>query len=58
MTVLKGMVERVGDEAWWLHHVIGPWDMAAEVRGLVDLSTDIYDRPSSSTTSCASAPTG
>ena len=24
MTVLKGMVEKVGDEAWWLHHVIGP----------------------------------
>ena len=45
MTVLKGMVEKVGDEAWWLHHVIGPWDMAAEIRGLVDLSMDIYDRP-------------
>ncbi len=39
------MVEKVGDEAWWLHHVIGPWDMAAEIRGLVDLSMDIYDRP-------------
>jgi hypothetical protein len=45
MTVLEGMVERVGDEAWWLHHVVGPWDMAAEIRGLVELSTDIYDRP-------------
>ena len=45
MTVLKGMTEKVGDNAWWLHHVIGPWDMAAEVRGLVDLSMDIYDRP-------------
>ena len=45
MTVMKGMVEKVGDEAWWLHHVIGPWDMAAEIRGLVDLSMDIYDRP-------------
>ena len=45
MSVMKGMVEKVGDEAWWLHHVIGPWDMAAEVRGLVDLSMDIYDRP-------------
>ena len=45
MTVLKGMTEKVGDEAWWLHHVIGPWDMAAEIRGLVDLSMDIYDRP-------------
>ena len=45
MTVLKGMTEKVGDNAWWLHHVIGPWDMAAEIRGLVDLSMDIYDRP-------------
>ncbi len=45
MSVMRGMVEKVGDEAWWLHHVIGPWDMAAEVRGLVNLSMDIYDRP-------------
>ncbi len=46
MSVMKSMVEKVGEEAWWLHHVIGPWDMAAEVRGLVSLSMDIYDRPS------------
>ena len=45
MSVMRSMVEKVGDEAWWLHHVVGPWDMAAEIRGLVDLSTDIYDRP-------------
>jgi uroporphyrinogen decarboxylase len=45
MTVLKQMAEKVGDNAWWLHHVVGPWDMAAEVRGLVNLSMDIYDRP-------------
>jgi hypothetical protein len=45
MSVMKGMVEKVGEDAWWLHHVIGPWDMAAEVRGLVNLSMDIYDRP-------------
>ena len=45
MTVLKGMTDKVGDEAWWLHHVVGPWDLAAEVRGLVNLSMDIYDRP-------------
>jgi hypothetical protein len=44
-SVLKSMVEKVGEEAWWLHHVVGPWDMAAEVRGLVNLSLDIYDRP-------------
>jgi len=45
MSVMQGMVQKVGEEAWWLHHVIGPWDMAAEVRGLVNLSMDIYDRP-------------
>ncbi len=45
MSVLRAMVEKVGDHAWWLHHPPGPWDMAAQVRGLVDLSTDIYDRP-------------
>ncbi len=45
MSILRGMTEKVGEEAWWLHHVIGPWDMAAEIRGLVDLSMDIYDRP-------------
>jgi len=45
MSVMRGMVEKVGEEAWWLHYVIGPWDMAAEVRGLVNLSMDIYDRP-------------
>ena len=44
-SILKSMVDKVGDEAWWLHHVPGPWDMAAQVRGLVELSMDIYDRP-------------
>lgn len=45
MTILQGMVEKVGSEAWWLHHCPGPWDMAAQVRGIVNLSLDIYDRP-------------
>jgi uroporphyrinogen-III decarboxylase len=45
MSVVKKMVEKVGDEAWWLHHCPGPWDMAAQVRGLVNLSLDLYDRP-------------
>jgi uroporphyrinogen-III decarboxylase len=45
MSILRSMTEKVGDNAWWLHHVPGPWDMAAEVRGLVNLSMDIYDRP-------------
>lgn len=43
--ILKGMVQKVGDEAWWLHHVPGPWDMAAQVRGVVNLSMDLRDRP-------------
>ncbi len=45
MSILKGMVEKVGDNAWWLHHIPGPWDMAAHVRGLVDLSIDLKKRP-------------
>jgi uroporphyrinogen-III decarboxylase len=45
MSILKGMVAKVGDNAWWLHHAVGPWDLAAEVRGLVNLSMDIFDRP-------------
>lgn len=45
MSVLKGMVAKVGDDAWWLHHCPGPWDLAAQVRGIVNLSLDIYDRP-------------
>jgi hypothetical protein len=45
MRVLAGMVEKVGDKAWWLHAALGPWELAVEARGLVALSTDIYDRP-------------
>ncbi len=45
MSVLKGMVDKVGEEAFWSHHVIGPWDMAAEVRGLVNISMDLKKRP-------------
>lgn len=45
MTVLKRMTAKVGEEAWWLHHVPGPWDMAAQVRGVVNLSLDLRDRP-------------
>lgn len=45
MSILKGMVEKVGDQAWWLHHVPGPWDMAAQVRGLVNISMDLFERP-------------
>ena len=45
LSPIREMVGKVGDRAWWLHHVPGPWDMAASVRGLVDLSMDVYDRP-------------
>ena len=45
MSGLKQMVQKVDQEAWWLHHVPGPWDMAAQVRGVVNLSLDIKDRP-------------
>ena len=43
--ILKSMVQKVGHEAWWLHHVPGPWDMAAQLRGVVNLSMDLRDRP-------------
>lgn len=45
MSVLAGMAAKVGDEAWWLHHPPGPWNLAASIRGFVNLSMDIYDRP-------------
>jgi hypothetical protein len=45
MSILKGMVDKVGDEAWWLHSPPAPWDLAATIRGFVNLSMDIYDRP-------------
>ena len=45
MTILKEMVEKVGQKAWWLHTAPGPWGMAAQVRGIVNLSMDTVDRP-------------
>jgi hypothetical protein len=45
MSLLKSMVDKVGDEAWWLHSPPAPWDLAATIRGFVNLSMDIYDRP-------------
>jgi uroporphyrinogen decarboxylase len=45
MSILKDMVDKVGDNAWWLHSPPAPWDLAASVRGFVNLSMDIYDRP-------------
>jgi uroporphyrinogen decarboxylase len=45
MSILSSMVAKTGDEAWWLHSPPAPWDMAASIRGFVNLSMDIYDRP-------------
>jgi len=45
MSILKGMVDKVGHDAWWLHSPPAPWDLAASIRGFVNLSMDIYDRP-------------
>lgn len=39
------MIAKVGDRAWWLHHAPGPWEEAVNLRGLVALSGDIYERP-------------
>ncbi len=43
--VLRGMIAKVGERAWWLHHAPGPWGEAAALRGITTLSMDIYDRP-------------
>jgi hypothetical protein len=45
LDVFQGMIAKVGERAWWLHHAPGPWDEAVDLRGLMALSTDIYDRP-------------
>jgi uroporphyrinogen decarboxylase len=45
VSVLTGMVEKVGDRAWWLHHPPGPWDEAVELRGFDALMLDIEERP-------------
>jgi uroporphyrinogen-III decarboxylase len=44
VSVLKSMVEKVGDRAWWLHHPPGPWDEAVELRGFDALMHDITER--------------
>jgi hypothetical protein len=45
MSILAAMVDKVGTRAWWLHSPPAPWDLAASIRGFVNLSMDIYDRP-------------
>ncbi len=42
---LAAMVEMVGDRAFFTHNFIGVWGEAANMRGLVTLCTDLYERP-------------
>lgn len=42
---LKSMVAKARDRAFFRHAVPGVWDEAAELRGLVELSLDTFDRP-------------
>ncbi len=45
LDTLHGMIAKVGERAWWLHHAPGPWDEAVELRGISALSEDIHTRP-------------
>jgi uroporphyrinogen-III decarboxylase len=42
---LAAMVQRVGNRGFFTHNFIGVWGEAANMRGLVTLCTDIYERP-------------
>lgn len=42
---LKNMVNQSKGRAFFRHAVPGVWDEAAEVRGLVELTADTYERP-------------
>lgn len=42
---LARMVRAVGDRGFFTHNFIGVWGEAANMRGLVTLCTDIYERP-------------
>ncbi len=42
---LVAMVRAVGDRAFFTHNFIGVWGEAANMRGLVTLCTDLYERP-------------
>ena len=42
---LTELVRRVGSDAFIMHNFIGVWGEAANMRGLVDLCTDIFDQP-------------
>ncbi|MDP7219173.1 MAG: uroporphyrinogen decarboxylase family protein [Anaerolineales bacterium] len=43
--VMRELVGKVGDRAFFNHHIPGPWDEAAQLRGITDLAMDVYDRP-------------
>jgi uroporphyrinogen decarboxylase len=45
ISIMQELVDKVGDRAFFNHHIPGPWDEAAELRGVTHLSMDIYDRP-------------
>lgn len=42
---LSAMVEMAGDRGFFTHNFIGVWGEAANMRGLVTLCTDLYERP-------------
>lgn len=42
---LAAMVEMTGDRGFFTHNFIGVWGEAANMRGLVNLCTDLYERP-------------
>src|SRR5687767_1087095 len=44
-TKLKALVDKVGDRAFFTLNFQGIWGEAANLRGLVTVSTDLYDRP-------------
>lgn len=42
---LVTMLDAVGDRAFFTHQFLGVWGQAANMRGLVNLATDIIERP-------------
>ncbi len=42
---LRSLAHALLQDTWWMHYVVGPWGLAAEVRGIDNLLVDLYDRP-------------
>lgn len=42
---LRSLAKALPGDTWWMHYVVGPWGLAAEVRGIDALLTDLFDRP-------------